>query len=195
VHRVFSAARRRQRIRPGCSRVGCAAGCRGARRRVYLRCWHAARRRMRLRHVVLGRRREHANVRRARRVHCRIGYRHGAYALVGGAAGVGAHVDRDHVRTMACARNQPRDIRRRGVGNSSRRAAASRPSRGCLEGGRLEMAARPVAAGRGRSRSGARQHRHAGDRWSSLGCHVGRTGRRRRRPLPSRRVCLPTLLL
>ena len=60
------------------------------RGRLHLRHRHAAGRRMRLGHALHRRRRQHPDGCRARRVHRRIGRRHGARAVLGGAAGIGA---------------------------------------------------------------------------------------------------------
>ena len=171
---VLPAARGRHVHGPAAARIGVADRRRRRRRRVHLRSRHAAWRRLRLRHAVQRRRRQHAHADHAVLLHHRFGDRHRAHGMVDGAAGVSGHVDRDDDGAVGGAGGEPRAVRRDRVDHDGRRAQASRSAgRRDEAGDRAAMAHRTVAARRRRDRSGDRQHRDADDRRTAVGRDVG----------------------
>ena len=115
-------------VRPAGGRLRLAAGRVGAAGRLPVRHRHAAGRRLRLGHVVRGRRRQYPHGGHAVVLHRRLGHRHGQLRLVVGAAGAGADLAGQELGPGARADRQPGRLRADRLG---RHRAGKAPPRSC----------------------------------------------------------------
>lgn len=145
---------------------------RGQRRRRCLHVRHrdAARRRLRQRHPLYRRRRQHADAAHARLLHPGLGDRHRAPAVLVRAAEPAADLAPDQPRALAGAALEPRPVRRDRRRHMADRASARRRARVLAARG---LAARTLAAAcRCRSACGV-ELRHAPARRPPLGRDLG----------------------
>ena len=116
-------------VRPDRARLDFADWRGRGRRGVHLRSRHAARRRLRVGNALQRRRRQHPHADHAVLLHHRLGDRHGAHGVVGGAAGLARDLGGDHDGSLGGAGREPDPVWRHRVVHDVRGEEASRTTR------------------------------------------------------------------